>query len=347
MKEMKIVLEDGSFWSGTGHGGFASGEVVFTTASSGYPQAISDPSFAGQIIVFAFPMVGNYGVDECFLESGRPWARAVLAGAVEAGDYLGPRLEEWLAGYDIPLVTGVDTRSLVRHIRTKGALQGTVAPSGETPVFGMTSTHPVEEVSIKAPELMDGPGKTIAVIDYGLKQGIQRELLKRGCRVVRLPHNSSKEDILSWHPDGILLGNGPGDPSALVKETEVVSLLLKEVPIGGICLGLQIIALACGASTYKLPFGHRGENHAVIDLRSGRGLVTSQNHGYAVSESSLKGTGLEVTHRNLSDGSVEGVRSPGGEVLAIQYHPEGSPGPADGEVFFEEFLSMCERSSAR
>ena len=344
---MTIVLEDGNCWSGMGNGGFASGEVVFTTASSGYPQAISDPSFAGQIIVFAFPMVGNYGVDEDLLESNRPWARAVLSGSVEAGDSLGPRLEEWLAGYEIPLVTGVDTWSLVRHIRTRGALQGAVAPAGEKTVFETTDVHPVEEVSVAVPEVTEGTGKTIVVIDYGLKHGIKRELVKKGCRVVRLPHDSSKDEILSWCPDGILMGNGPGDPSLLEKQIKVASSLAGEVPVGGICLGLQIMALACGASTYKLPFGHRGENHAVIDLRSGRGLVTSQNHGYAVSENSLEGTGLEVTHRNLADGSVEGVRSVERQVLAVQYHPEGSPGPADGEVFFEEFLSMCERSSSR
>jgi len=346
MTEMEIILEDGTSWSGLGEGGSAQGEVVFTTASTGYPQAVSDPSFAGQILVFAFPMIGNYGVDEDLLESSRPWARAVVVSSLEKGTSLGPSFEEWLSRYGVPLISGVDTRSLVRHIRAKGALPGTVSPSGSriTPV--KEEIHPVVEVSVKNQEVFDGPGVTIAVIDYGLKRGIMRELLSRGCRVVRLPHYATREDILSLKPDGVLLGNGPGDPALLKEEIEVVASLLGKVPIGGICLGLQIAALASGASTYKLPFGHRGANHAVIDKRTGRGFVTSQNHGYAVLETSLGGTGLEVTHSNLGDGSIEGLRNSGLSIVAVQYHPEGSPGPRDGEEFFDEFLSMCERGVA-
>ncbi|MDO9508007.1 MAG: glutamine-hydrolyzing carbamoyl-phosphate synthase small subunit [Thermovirgaceae bacterium] len=347
MTEMEIVLEDGTTWSGLGEGGSARGEVVFSTASTGYPQAVSDPSFAGQILVFAFPMIGNYGVDEDLLESPRPWARAVVLGSLEKGTSLGPSFEEWLSRFSVPLVSGVDTRSLVRHIRTAGALQGTVSPVGEAASVPGNSGHPVAEVSAKSPEVFDGPGATIAVIDYGLKQGILRELLRRGCRVIKLPHNSTREEILSWDPDGVLLGNGPGDPALLETEIEVAASLLGAIPIGGICLGLQIMALASGASTFKLTFGHRGANHAVVDLRTGRGFVTSQNHGYAVLETSLAGTGMEVTHRNLGDGSIEGVRNPEQSVVAVQYHPEGSPGPRDGEEFFEEFLSLCERGLTR
>ncbi|GAB6280426.1 MAG: carbamoyl phosphate synthase small subunit [Thermovirga sp.] len=346
MTEMKIILEDGTSWSGLGEGCSAQGEVVFTTASTGYPQAVSDPSFAGQILVFAFPMIGNYGVDEHLLESSRPWARAVVVGSIERGTSLGPSFEEWLSRYGIPFISGVDTRSLVRHIRTKGALSGVISPAGVEITSSLEEIHPVKEVSVKVREVFDGPGVTVAVVDYGLKQGILRELLRRGCRVIRLPHDASRKEILSLKPDGVLLGNGPGDPSLLKEETEVVASLLGKVPIGGICLGLQIIALASGASTYKLPFGHRGANHAVVDLRTGRGFVTSQNHGYAVLESSLEGTGLEITHSNLGDGSIEGLRNSGLSVVAVQYHPEGSPGPRDGEYFFDEFLPMCERGAA-
>lgn len=348
MIEMEIALEDGTVWAGLGRGGSAKGEVVFTTAPTGYPQAVSDPSFAGQILVFAFPMIGNYGVDEDLLESPRPWTRAVVVGSLECGDSLGPSFEEWLARFDVPLVSGVDTRSLVRHIRTAGALPGTVSPvGGGENCLPERNVHPVAEVSPLSPEVFEGPGATVVVIDYGLKQGILRELLRRGCRVIKLPHLSSREEILSWDPDGVLLGNGPGDPALLFPEIDVVTSLLGAVPIGGICLGLQVAALASGASTFKLPFGHRGANHAVVDIRSGRGFVTSQNHGYAVLETSLESTGLEITHRNLGDGSIEGLRNLEQPLVAVQYHPEGSPGPGDGEEFFEEFLSLCERGMTR
>lgn len=346
MTEMKIILEDRTAWEGCGHGGSAQGEVVFTTSPCGYPQAVSDPSFAGQILVFAFPMIGNYGVDEELLESSRPWARAVVAGSIENGTSLGPSFGDWLAGHDVPLVTGVDTRSLVRHIRTRGALFGTVSPSVSPALRRTESIHPVEEVSVKETEVIEGPGATIAVIDYGLKRGILRELMNRGCRVVRFPHDATSEEILSRRPDGILLGNGPGDPALLGREIATVASLAGKIPVGGICLGLQIAALACGATTFKLPFGHRGANHAVVDLRSGRGFVTSQNHGYAVREESLCGSGLRVTHRNLGDGSIEGLQDRDRSIVAVQYHPEGSPGPRDDEAFFDEFLAMCVRGAA-
>ena len=343
MLDMEIILEDGSAWSGFGKGGTAQGEVVFTTASSGYPQALSDPSFAGQILVFAFPMVGNYGVDEEALESSRPWVRAIVVDSLEEGRSLGTSLGEWLSLFDIPFMWGVDTRSMIRHIRSKGALMGCIAPSGEGfTVMGEGKGHPVMDVSIATTEVIEGAGPTIVVVDYGLKHGIQRELSARGCRVVKVPHNTSSAEILSWKPDGVLLGNGPGDPSLLKEETEVVRALLGKIPLGGICLGLQVIALASGASTYKLPFGHRGTNHAVKECAGGRAFVTSQNHGYAVLDDSLEGTGLEITHRNLGDGSVEGLKSRDMRVVAVQYHPEGAPGPRDDDRFFEEFLCMCD-----
>jgi len=341
MLDMEIVLEDGVVFPGCGGGSSAVGEVVFTTASSGYPQALSDPSFAGQILVFAFPMIGNYGVDEHLLESERPWVRAVVVDSIENGCTLGPEITEWLSGFDIPIVRKVDTRSLIRHIRTKGALQGSVGPAGRGYREERDRRHPVEEVSARSCEVMEGSGPTVVVVDYGLKRGIQRELCSRSCRVVKVPHNSSAEEILSWKPDGVLLGNGPGDPSLLKAEIETARSIIGKVPVGGICLGLQVIALASGASTFKLPFGHRGANHAVLEIDSGRALVTSQNHGYAVDESSLDGTGMEISHKNLGDGSIEGLRDRKRSVIAVQYHPEGSPGPKDGEDFFNDFLSMC------
>jgi len=341
--DMELHLEDNTVWKGFGNGDIAGGEVVFTTASCGYPQAVTDPSFAGQILVFAFPMIGNYGTDLDFLESERPWARAVLVSDREDDTDDGPAFGSWLSSYRTPLIEGVDTRSLVLHLRSKGAMQGVVVPVGAPAVFLRETEHPVARVSVEEPKIYDNAGPVIAVVDYGLKEGILRELLARGARIVRLPHDVSASEILSWKPAAVLLGNGPGDPALLTEQISAVRDLLGELPIWGVCLGLQILALACGASTEKLPFGHRGANHAVMDVFTGKGFLTSQNHGYAVVESSLENTGLSVTHKNLGDGSVEGLCGQGGMVRGVQYHPEGSPGPRDGNVFFDQFMEVAER----
>jgi carbamoyl-phosphate synthase small subunit len=333
-----LTLQDGTCWEGYGSGPHVSGEVVFNTASSGYPQSLTDPSYAGQILVFAFPMVGNYGVDAHWLEGTVPHVRAVVTSSLEAGTRAGEPLSEWLEARGIPFMSGVDTRALVRHLRSRGTLEGTTGapgagfvPSGERP-------HYVHQVS--TPEVRDlgGRGPTVAVMDYGVKANILRCLLELGCHVVQFPHSAQPEEVLEIGPDGVLLSNGPGDPALLDDEVAVVRKLFGKVPLFGICLGMQLIARAAGADTEKLLFGHRGVNHPVVDLRTGRGFQTSQNHGYAVPSAGLERTGLEVTHRNLGDGSVEGLRHRELPLWGVQFHPEAFPGPEDPAFFFSEFL---------
>jgi len=339
VRPMYLVLEDGTCWEGVGPGIETYGEVVFDTAPVGYPQAVSDPSFAGQIVVFAFPMIGNYGVDLDRLESDRPWASGVVVANMEKETFEGPAFPEWLINNGVGWMDLVDTRRLVVHLREHGSIRGIICSEKRKSFVHPEEIHPVKKVSTKSVMRVgkeDGP--KIALIDYGVKRNIVRELVKRGCNVVIYPHDTKAEEILKEEPDGILLSNGPGDPALLVDEIKTVSALLGHKPIAGICLGMQILALAAGGVTEKLKYGHRGANHAVKNVLSGKGFVTSQNHGYAVVESSLAGTGMIVTHINLGDGSVEGIKHEKLPIWGVQFHPEGSPGPLDFEFFFDDFL---------
>lgn len=338
MEERVLTLEDGTCWDGFGTGPDTTGEVVFNTASSGYPQSLTDPSYAGQILVFAFPMVGNYGVDEEWLEGAVPRVRGVVTSSLEEGTRAGITLGDWLGKKGVPCMSGVDTRRLVRHLRSRGTLQGGMARPGESFSPSLEAPHYVRQVSTPTIRDLGGGGPTVAVLDYGVKANILRCLLDRGCHVIQFPHSASPEEILAVAPSGVLLSNGPGDPALLDDEVSVVRSLFGKVPLFGICLGVQLIARAAGARTEKLLFGHRGVNHPVVDLGTGRGFLTSQNHGYAVNDRSLEGTGLEVTHRNLGDGSVEGLRHENLDVWGVQFHPEAFPGPQDPAFFFEEFI---------
>ncbi len=338
MEKRVLTLEDGTCWEGLGTANDGMGEVVFNTAACGYPQSLTDPSYAGQILVFAFPMVGNYGVDECWLESSGIQVRGVVTSSLEEGRRAGRDLASWLTESGIPFMTGVDTRSLVRHLRSRGTLQGAMLAPGESVPFREEVPHFVPAVSTRETIDLGGEGPTVAVMDYGVKANILRGLLERGCHVVRFPHRATPEEIMAAEPDGVLLSNGPGDPALLDAEVDTVRRLFGKVPLFGICLGVQLIARAAGARTEKLLYGHRGVNHPVVDLRSGRGFQTSQNHGYAVKGDSLDGTGLEVTLINLGDGSVEGLRHRELPVWGVQFHPEAFPGPEDPSFFFEEFM---------
>lgn len=340
LQPMYLVLEDGSCWEGFGPGIEAKGEVVFDTTPVGYPQAVSDPSFAGQIVVFAFPMIGNYGVDLERLESNKPWASGVVVTSMEKGAFEGPSFSEWLIENGVGWMKFVDTRRLVIHLRERGCLRGAMCLDKRKEIPLSQEEHPVKTVSTKEVIRLEGKrGPKIALVDYGVKRNIVRELQKRDCTVIIFPHNTEAEEILREDPDGILLSNGPGDPSLLEAEIKTVGDLIGQKPIAGICLGMQILALAVGGMTEKLKYGHRGANHAVKDLISGKGLVTSQNHGYAVVESSLRGTGMIVTHVNLGDGSVEGIMHERLPIWGVQFHPEGSPGPLDYECFFDKFVA--------
>jgi carbamoyl-phosphate synthase small subunit len=334
-----LALEDGTVFAGesVGANGHAFGEAVFTTAMTGYQEIVTDPSFAEQIVTFTAPMVGNYGVEHARSESARPHARAVVMREAR-----GPAWTDWLAEHGLVALSGVDTRTLTLHLRDRGAMRAMVV-SGDASVDeavraaqarpGLVGRSLVSGVSCEAPYVFSDSGRArIAVVDYGCKRSILQLLVSRGAAVTVFPHSAEVRDLHTF--DGILLSNGPGDPEPLHDEVETVRALLGRVPILGICLGHQLLALATGHETYKLRFGHRGANHPVLDKRSDRVLVTSQNHGFAVRASAAK----EVTHVSLYDGTVEGLDFPWLRARSVQFHPEAGPGPHDAWPLIEEWV---------
>lgn len=348
MERLWLTLEDGTRFEGRGllPSGAVEGEAVFYTAFCGAPQSLSDPSYAGQILVSAFPLSGNYGIDQDHLESDGPRARGYVCFRLFENPDRRQSLTEWLLEHDVALLCEIDTRSLIRHLRSRGTLKARIDHKPQRPYGKETEEGLVASVSTRTVVDRGGKEPRIALLDYGVKESIVRHLLKRGCRVVLFPWDASCEEILSFDPEGVLLSNGPGDPSVLKGPIETVRSLVGRVPLFGICLGMQILSLACGASTRKLPFGHRGANHPVWDQIRKRGFVTSQNHGYEVVDSSLSGTGLEVTFRHLADGSVEGVRHAFLPAFGVQFHPEASPGPCEAEFLFDLFLEELKAGGA-
>ncbi len=334
-----VALEDGSVFRGesVGADGFAFGEAVFTTAMTGYQEIVTDPSFAEQIVIFTAPMVGNYGVEPVRSESGGPQARAVVMREAR-----GPAWTDWLHRHGVVALSGVDTRTLTLQLRSRGAMRA-IAVAGEASVEEALSTvreqptmagRPLAgQVSTEKPYVFSDRGHSnVAVVDYGCKRSILTRLAAAGAAVTVFPHSARVRDLQGF--DGILLSNGPGDPEPLHDEVETLRALLGRVPILGICLGHQLLALATGHETYKLPFGHRGANHPVLDKRSDRVLVTSQNHGFAVKASAAK----EVTHVSLYDGTVEGLDFPWLRARSVQFHPEAGPGPHDAWPILEEWV---------
>jgi carbamoyl-phosphate synthase small subunit len=336
-----VVLEDGTVFRGRSVGapGVAFGEAVFTTAMSGYQETVTDPSYASQIICFTAPMVGNYGVADDRGESDRPHANAALMRKLGGREW-----GEWLRKHDLVGLEDVDTRSLVLRVREGGAMRAaTVADETELPVEEalervraqplMEGQALVESVSTKTPYVYTDSGEPrIGVVDYGAKRSILRRLGRAGAAVTVLPHSATAEELDRF--DGVVLSNGPGDPEPLEAEVETVRRLLGRVPILGICLGHQLLGLATGHRTYKLPFGHRGANHPVLDRRSERVLVTSQNHGFVVAPSHAE----EATHVSLYDGTVEGFEFPDLRARSVQFHPEAGPGPHDAWPILESFV---------
>jgi carbamoyl-phosphate synthase small subunit len=334
-----LALEDGTVFRGQSVAaeGFAVGEAVFTTAMTGYQEVVSDPSFAEQLVCFTAPMVGNYGVAEGRSESSRAHARAVLM-----REACGPAWTDWLHERGIVALSGIDTRSLVLKLRESGALRGVVV-AGEGSVeqaVSVASAQPsmsgralAGDVSTPRPYMYSDAGRTrVAVVDYGCKRSILRRLAGAGAAVTVFPHDATPEELLRF--DGVLLSNGPGDPEPLTGEIEVVRELLGRVPILGICLGHQILALAAGHETFKLPFGHRGANHPVLERATGRVLVTSQNHGFAVAPSDAR----EATYVSLYDGTIEGLDFPLEHARSVQFHPEAGPGPRDAWPIVERWV---------
>ena len=350
--QARLLLEDGSLFVGSAFGsvGDTVGEVVFDTGMVGYQEVLSDPSFCGHIVTMTYPLIGNYGISRDDFESVRPSVNGFIVREYEqipSNWRASFTIDQVLKEYGIVGISGIDTRKLTRIIRRHGAMKGILTTSGKPLAELMEQlkatplpTDLVSRVSTKQIFSCPGEKERIVLIDFGSKSGILRQLLKRGCDVVVVPHDTPAEQIRRLKPDGILLSNGPGNPKNVPYAIRTISELLGEYPIFGICLGHQLFALACGADTEKLKFGHRGGNHPVKDLTSGRCFITSQNHGYTVKEDSIRGTDLEVTHINNNDGTVEGLRHKKYPAFSVQYHPEASPGPYDSEYLFDQFIEM-------
>ncbi len=359
-----LILEDGRTFRGEGFGaeGVALGEVVFHTGMTGYQEIITDPSYAGQIVCLTYPHIGNYGVNDEDVESRGLFLAGVVARAYSdfysnwrATSSLGRYLEE--AG--VVGLSGIDTRALTRHIRDAGAMRGAVAVGAyeaEGVLAQVRSSPPmagrdlVQEVTRERVEVFaaaDGAVRwRVAALDCGIKNNIVRELRRRGVEVTLHPATATRAQLLAAKPDALFLSNGPGDPAALPYVIATVRSLLRYIPIFGICLGHQLLALALGARTYKLPFGHHGANHPVKNLATGRVEITSQNHGFAVDEASLP-AGVAVTHVNLNDGTVEGLAAPEYAAGSLQYHPEAAPGPHDARYNFDDFLTLLEERAGK
>jgi len=350
-----VVLEDGanfSGWTFAGEGEVA-GEVVFTTSMVGYQETLTDPSYRGQIVLFTYPLIGNYGVIP-----GDDESRKVQAAATLVREYTpypsnwasGRSLADYLDEFGVMGVEGIDTRALTRHLRDKGAMRGIISTveHNVSVLRERANAHPAmagldlasTSAQLTEPTLLPAFGEEIcrvAALDYGVKGSIYKELRSRGVSVLAIPGSASAEDILAEGPDGVFLSNGPGDPAALEDAVSTLRDVVGEAPVFGICLGHQLLGLALGCETYKMPFGHHGANHPVRNLRTGRIEITSQNHGFSVREETMP-QGVELTHRNLYDSTVEGLRSEPLNAWSVQYHPESSPGPRDSGYLFDEFV---------
>lgn len=349
----KLVLENGMEFSGNGFGSdqFTVGEVVFTTGMTGYQETMSDPSFHKQIIVFTYPLIGNYGINPSDFESLNPFVGGIVVheyAQTESHWQSQMNIDAFLKKQNIPGLCGIDTRALVKTIRSKGSMKGKFCNDNERTeevvkkLQNTTLEHHVPEVSTPRPYSAPAEGYRVVLIDYGMKKSILKELYRRHCDIVVVPYNTDAQSILELNPDGIMLSNGPGNPEELLDSINTIKELSGKVPMFGICLGHQLYALAHGAKTYKMLFGHRGANHPVKELATNRVHITSQNHGYVVDEDSLKNTSLEVTHRALNDGTIEGLQDKENWAFTVQYHPESSPGPHDNEYLFNRFMSMIE-----
>ncbi len=356
-----LVLEDGSVHAGEAFGAHVEshGEVVFNTSMTGYQEVLTDPSYAGQLVTLTYPLVGNYGISEEHFESKRIQAAGLIVREhcdLPSHGLSKRTLHEFLESQGIPGLSGVDTRAITRRLRDRGVMMGVVThedpQAAEAKLANIARYDDRDFVSTVSTDrsydwdpkgaAWEGPAKhRVVVIDWGLKYNILRLLRKRGCEVTAVPAATSAEDLLALKPSGILLSPGPGDPQMLDYLVKNLRLLLGRVPIMGVCLGHQIAARALGAETYKLKFGHRGGNHPVKDLSDGKVYITAQNHGYSVSADSLP-AGLEVSHINLNDYTVEGLRHKEIPLFTIQYHSEAAPGPQDNEYMFDRFLQMIQ-----
>ena len=354
-----IYLEDGTVFKGQGFGAPATavGELVFNTSMTGYQEILTDPSYKGQIIDMTYPLVGNYGISECDNESDKIHAFGLIVKDLcetPSNSMCVKTLGRWLDENGVPGVYDIDTRKITKIIRKNGTVKCLISTEGisiseakELCDKTMLRNDWMKEVSVKTKTVIMPEQKKadkayrVAVMDFGVKANILNSLKKRGCELILYPYGTAAEEILADDPDGILLTNGPGDPEEATEAIEEVKKLIQsEIPIFGICMGHQILALAFGGETYKLKYGHRGGNHGVYDKDTKRSYITSQNHGYAVNHESVILKGLEVTHLNLNDGTVEGMAHRDLPVFSVQFHPEASPGPTDTAYLFDKFISL-------
>jgi carbamoyl-phosphate synthase small subunit len=354
-----LALEDGTIYQGEAFGSDARayGEVVFNTGMTGYQEILTDPSYAGQIVCLTYPMIGNYGINEEDVESRKIQVEGFIvheAAEIPSNWRSGKTLSKFLGERGIPAISGIDTRSLTRKIRSHGVMTGAIS-TDESPeeVLARIKRSPsydgvdfVRKVTAEKPYTWEYEGKPefqIALLDCGVKYNIMRSLAKVGCQTTVFPCDTPAEVILERNPDGIMLSPGPGDPALLGYIVETVKTLAYKKPMMGVCLGNQLLGYAFGSHTYKLKFGHRGSNHPVRDIQADKVYITSQNHGYAVDPTELK-DGMEVGHINLNDGTVEGLRHRELPIFSIQYHPEASPGPMDSMYYFGQFVEMIRKS---
>jgi carbamoyl-phosphate synthase small subunit len=356
-----LALEDGSIFTGRSFGasGETGGEVVFNTSMFGYQEILTDPSYAGQIVVMTYPHIGNYGTNAEDEESRRPYAEGFVArefSAVHSNWRSEEALEDYLKRHHVVAISEVDTRAIVLHIRSKGAMRGIISSADTDPKQLVEKARAVRSMLgcdlaslVTCSRKYDYGGSSVdpgvrsfrvIAYDYGVKRNILNHLANFGCRITVVPASTSAEEILACRPDGVFLSNGPGDPEPLAYAAENIRRLLGRVPVFGICLGHQLMGLAFGGKTYKLKFGHRGGNQPVKNLITGKVEITAQNHGFAVDPDSLDARQIELTHMNLNDQTLEGFRHRSLAAFSVQYHPEASPGPHDSHYLFEEFRQL-------
>ncbi|MCL6545453.1 MAG: glutamine-hydrolyzing carbamoyl-phosphate synthase small subunit [Bryobacteraceae bacterium] len=370
MSQAILALEDGTVFKGRAFGAPVerAGEVVFNTSITGYQEIFTDPSYAGQIVVLTYPQIGNYGANPEDSEAGRPYIEGLVVrefSPVASNWRSQERADEFLRAHNVPVITEVDARRLVRLLRSRGVMRGVLSCTGEDParlvekarsIPSMAGLELATKVSTNQPytwsegiqpcspsERLTDPAEPrfhVVAYDFGIKRNILRRLVHAGCRVTVVPAITAAEEVLALGPDGVFLSNGPGDPEPLQFQAAQVRKLLGRVPVFGICLGHQVLGLAVGGKTYKLKFGHRGANHPVLNRVTNRVEITSHNHGFAVDPDSLKDSEVELTHINLNDQTLEGFRLRNAPAFCVQYHPEAAPGPHDSHYLFDDFVKL-------
>lgn len=355
MKKAFLILEDGTVFKGTSIGSDREviSEIVFNTSMTGYLEVLTDPSYAGQAVTMTYPLIGNYGICYDDMESERPWPDGFIVrelSRLPSNFRSTDTIQNFLSNYDIPGIAGIDTRALTKILREKGTMNGMITTKEYTDLSDIlprlkayTTGKVVEKVTCKEKYVLPGDGPKVALLDLGAKRNIARSLNERGCEVTVYPALTSAEEIIAGNPDGIMLSNGPGDPKECASIIEEIRKLYEtDIPIFAICLGHQLMALATGADTYKMKYGHRGGNHPVKDLITGRVYISSQNHGYVVDTENLDPSIAVPAFRNVNDGTNEGLAYTGKNIFTVQFHPEACPGPQDSGYLFDRFMKMME-----